>query len=90
MLCHDIREWAKWMQDHESRILQQEDVGDARVSTVFLGVDHDFAGTGRAVLWETMIFGGPLDGEQWRYSSRQEAVVGHVDAVTKAIQAARS
>ena len=51
------------------------------VSTVFLSIDHDFTfgeDCGRApVLWETMIFGGPLDDTQWRYRSRLDAVRGH-------------
>lgn len=55
----------------------------AEVSTVFLGLDHQF-GEGPPVLFETMIFGGPLDQEQWRYHTWEEAVAGHRAAVRMA------
>jgi hypothetical protein len=47
-----------------------------RVSTVFLGLDHAFRG-GPPVLWETMVFGGVLDGEMDRYTSKAAAFAGH-------------
>jgi hypothetical protein len=31
-----------------------------------------------------MVFGGPLDGEQWRYCTYAEAERGHADAVAQA------
>jgi hypothetical protein len=43
---------------------------------VFLGLDHSFR-QGPPILWETMVFGGPLDGEMMRYTSRAEAFDGH-------------
>lgn len=46
----------------------------------FLSMDHSF-GHGRPLLYETMIFGGPHHGEQWRYSTRSEAVEGHAAAL---------
>jgi hypothetical protein len=51
-----------------------------RVSTVFLMLDHSFMG-GPPVLWETMVFGGPNDCEQWRYAHRRAAKAGHRDVV---------
>lgn len=53
------------------------------VSTVFLGIDHQF-GRGEPVLFETMIFGGPLDGDMYRYGTYEQAERGHAAAVTKA------
>lgn len=55
-------------------------LGMVRVSTVFLGIDHNW-GRGPPVLWETMIFGGPHDEFQERYSSHESAVAGHARAV---------
>lgn len=63
------------------------------VSTVFLGIDRRLFGIGRRPLvYETMIFGGPLNGEQGRYSSWDDAEAGHRAAVRKAraAQKARS
>lgn len=53
----------------------------ARVSTVFLGIDHNCWGVGRPLLFETRVVGGPLDQEQWRYSTWQQASDGHAQAV---------
>lgn len=50
------------------------------VSTVFLGLDHSF-GDGPPVLWETMVFNGEHDQDQWRYTSQEEAIAGHSHAV---------
>jgi hypothetical protein len=47
------------------------------VSTVFLGLDHDLSGNGPPILWETMVFGGPLDGHTDRYTSLAAALAGH-------------
>jgi hypothetical protein len=53
--------------------------GDIRVSTVFLGIDHGFGG--KPLLFETMVFGGRLNGYQCRYGTYDEAVEGHWDTV---------
>ena len=52
------------------------------VSTVFLGIDHNF-GEGKPLLFETMVFGGKLDEETERYSTWEEAVEGHNHMVEK-------
>jgi hypothetical protein len=62
------------------RILQQDTIGDAKVSTVFVCINHQF-GSGPPILFETMIFGGPLDQSQWRYSTREAALEGHKNVV---------
>ena len=55
----------------------QENVGDVRISTVFLGTDHRFGDSGPPIVFETMVFGGAWDQEQERYSAWDEAVTGH-------------
>lgn len=51
------------------------------VSTVFLGIDHRWMGEGRPLVFETMVFGGPLDQEQRRYCTYAEALAGHTAIV---------
>ena len=85
----DIRVWGQWFERatrDRSRILAQDrnerrspDEPEVLISTVFLGLDHQWA-SGPPILWETMIFGGPLDGYQERYSSRAAALDGHARA----------
>lgn len=52
------------------------------VSTVFLGLDMSF-GDGDPLLFETMVFNGPLDNEMDRYSSWVEAEAGHESFCTR-------
>lgn len=48
-----------------------------RLSTVFLGIDHGAGFSRDPVLFETMIFGGQRDGEQYRYSEIDKAIEHH-------------
>lgn len=80
----DVMTWGKWFENNRRRIGYTEITSEIQVSTVFLGIDHRFGGDGPPVLFETMIFGGPLNDEQWRYSSYDDAEAGHAVAVKKA------
>ena len=83
--CEDAIEWAQWFERPESRrVALDHPAPSIRVSTVFLGLDHSFAEGTAPILWETMIFGGPHDGFQRRYSSKEEALEGHKKAVALA------
>ena len=75
---HDVRTWGAWLETAD-RLVAQDQFGDVVVSTVFLGLDHRVGADGPPVLWETLIFGGPLDGEQRRYTSRADAEAGHTE-----------
>lgn len=47
------------------------------VSTVWLGIDHNFLG-GPPLTWETMVFGHDREEEGcWRYATRAEAFDDH-------------
>ena len=78
-----LMEWAEWMQRTDRRVAVDV-IGDSKVSTVFLGVDHRFFGEGPPLLFESMIFGGLFDQDQRRYSTWEEAVAGHAEMVAKA------
>ena len=83
----DLRIWGLYMEraDRQVRDTRQ---GDTRVSTVFLGLDYQF-GKGRPILFETMCFGGLIEGEGERYSTWGEAVEGHDRWVKKVFGVAR-
>jgi hypothetical protein len=78
----DLMRWGEWFEcsGEQRRIALTQIAEGISVSTVFLALDHSF-GCGPPVLWETMIFGGEHDGEQWRYTSKDEALIGHDFAV---------
>lgn len=68
--------WGAMMQNAGSRRVAETKIGEVRVSTVFLGIDHSF-GDGVPLLFETMAFGGPLDEEQDRCTTWEEAETMH-------------
>ena len=82
VLERDLHKWAKWFET-ANRHLAKDQVGDVRISTVFLGMDHGYSygGQGNPILWETMIFGGEHDGWMDRYDSADAAKKGHNAAV---------
>jgi hypothetical protein len=93
--CDNIIVWAIWMESaaHDNeRTVARDVLPDGReVSTVFLGLDHNFSGAGDPVLWETMVFTRNADGElqgddMQRYTSRAAALEGHaamIDALMR-------
>ncbi len=81
--CKDLMAWAKWFEENNNkRHVADEYIGDVRVSTVFLGIDHSFGG-GTPLLFETMVFGGQLDEAQERCSTWEQAEVMHSDMVAR-------
>ena len=76
----DLMKWAKWFECAD-RIVERTQIGECMVSTVFLGTDQNFGSVGPPILWETMILGGPRDGEQERYSTLSAAKEGHARIV---------
>ena len=86
----DLLAWGKWYEasaNNGARRVEDETIPGpnfgglrmvSRVSTVFLGLDHNFAQKGPPILWETMVFGGPLNGEMDRCAgSREQAGAMH-------------
>lgn len=80
--CDDLLAWARWIETEDCRVAMDH-VGDVRVSTVFLGLDHNFAPGGVPVLFETMVFGGPLHHEMERYTNWEQAEAGHAAMVER-------
>ena len=77
----DTIRWAHWYDRVENRRVAFTTLEGVSVSTVFLGLDHSHhcgrPGRHRAILFETMVFGGPHDQHMDRYATWDEAVAGH-------------
>jgi hypothetical protein len=85
--CKDgVLEWAQWFETADRHVAKTElDANGVKlvVSTVFLGIDHNFGMTGdqRPILFETMIYSprktpedrSSWDDCQWRYRTYDEA-----------------
>ena len=54
---------------------------EATVSTVFLGFDLSGGLRDPPVMFETMVFGGPFNGDRYRYVSWDDAKRGHATVV---------
>lgn len=72
----EMMAWAVRFEDKEYQRVAQTSVGDATVSTVWLGLNHQW-GDGPPLIFETMVFGGPHDENQWRWSTDAAALAGH-------------
>jgi len=91
--CADIVKWGRWFETAD-RHVAKTDVGECWVSTVFLGLDHNWSGEGAPVLFETMAFMPPIEKKlfgRWRmireemdcrrYQTWEEAEEGHLAMV---------
>ena len=77
------------MEDREYKRVDETTVGPYWVSTVWLGLDHRFAGEGPPIIFETMIFQTDQDGlghglDDQRYCTEAEAKAGHLEMVKRA------
>lgn len=77
-----LREWRAMVEDGLT-LVSQDYVGPNKISTVFLGLDHDTTGLGPPQLFETMVFPQGSYDELFmrRYATWDEAAAGHLDVV---------
>jgi hypothetical protein len=85
----DMETWVAQFEDINGRIIGRTEFevvghGTVLISTVWLGLDHNFLRLGPPYLWETMVFGSLTPGDEQderdytaRYASRAEAEAGH-------------
>lgn len=87
----DIHKWAKWF-EYSQRTVGYVKVGESIISTVFLGIDHSlpFRYSTWPLLWETMVFGGPLDMRQDRCPGNQEQAMAMHERMVKLVEAEQS
>jgi hypothetical protein len=78
-----LLEWARDFEDLEKKIVRQETLANGYyVSTVWLGINHQW-GDGPPLIFETMVTNpsGGWEDYQERYSTENEAILGHMRAV---------
>lgn len=81
--------WALLHADIGYIVVAKTPIGDdAEVSTVWIGLDLGLR-EGPPLIFETMIFGGDHDGQQWRYPNEVAALAGHDQAVALARERVR-
>jgi len=81
MPIRDSFAWANWMEKHRfTETVQHDWHCGVMISTVFLGLDHNYGPNGMPILWETILFARTRKSRQCfnqtfqcRYTSQQDA-----------------
>lgn len=77
-------EWAHDFHDLTYKVVRQETLPNGIwISTVWLGIDHNFALDGPPLIFETMAWsanGDALDFQE-RYATEDDAIIGHLQAI---------
>lgn len=82
-----LEEWGIKHSNFEYKGIGNDYVGDYRVSTVWLGMNHAYNDEA-PLIFETMVFLKDTFDDVWcqRYSTEQEAIQGHKDLVESITQ----
>ena len=78
----DLIEWARGLGRKDWRVGYDKIAPGISVSTIFLGLDHNFRMHGPPLLFETMVFTDYGGEEMWRWSTWDEAAAAHQRIVT--------
>lgn len=77
----DSEAWGQMLRGPGRRVAHDSVTGRGgevvTVSTVFLGLDHRYAGEGPPIVFETLVFGGVMADSMDRYATWAEAEEGH-------------
>jgi hypothetical protein len=80
----DATKWAIWTEQsyaNGEHWVARDRIGGVSISTIFLGMDHNFVPGELPILFETMIFRGGASDETFRCGTWEEAEAQHVEAV---------
>ena len=83
--CESLMEWSVWMATGDRRVAETW-IDDVRISTVFLGLDHNHVPGADPHLFETVVFVDGVTHEMRRYFIWEEAEAGHAE-MTELIRA---
>src|SRR5437773_1498037 len=75
--CHDALTWAQWFETANRQVADTWMTPTLLVSTIFLGLNHQFFEDAPPLLFETMVFRNGHGDEQERYTTWHEAEQGH-------------
>ena len=80
-----LQQWVALMEDKEYKRVAETTVGRYWVSTVWLGLDHNWGGV-KPLIFESMVFDKKTNESDLltdRYSTLSQALVGHDNMVKK-------
>lgn len=80
-------EWIESFKDISYKIIKKDNVGPYIISTVWLGINHQFLPAESPMIFETMIFcedkKDELYHEMQRYTYKEQAIEGHDEMVQR-------
>lgn len=81
VLCEDWMAWALWFGGADRAVARdvivRNDADTVTISTVFLGNGLILGKSGMPMVFESMVFGGPLGGLAHHYCTWEDAERGH-------------
>ena len=81
-----FEDWIKLVEDPDYRKVDRTEFSENEfVSTVLLGLDHNFGGHGPPKIFETMSHENGEWVEQVRYATKEEAKAGHAVVVARVL-----
>jgi hypothetical protein len=87
-----MAQWAGLLENLDYKVVEQTQIGPYWVSTVWLGLDHNYMKRAAPLIFETMVFGITRDDPMFdtlgpdidcrRYSTEEQAMEGHEEICT--------
>ena len=77
----ELMAWGQWRNKADTLVARTL-VGEVDIITYFIGIPLTNT-SGRPLLFESTVFGGPLNGTQDKYATWDEAEAGHAKLVAK-------
>ena len=78
----DLRDWKTTLFQGNYRLVD-EISKTVEIATIFTGIDKSLGTNKVPVLFETIIFGGKMDGETYNYTSWADAQKGHAQLLNE-------
>ena len=89
MVCEDWMAWARWFVGTDRAVARdvivRKDADTVTISTVFLGREAKSDDSWPPFVFESKVFGGPLDGLAHHYCTWEEAEIGHRHLLAKSV-----
>lgn len=86
VICEDLEVWAR----QPRQVMFMDVTGlNTRISTIFAGIDLSHEFLSMPLVFETCVFGGPMDGRIRRYATMEQCRLGHREMVLRVTEVER-
>ncbi|MDZ8108967.1 MAG: hypothetical protein RM338_25545 [Nostoc sp. DedQUE12a] len=87
-----FKDWNLWMASASFRdtTVMLNELKDCLISTKFVGINLNPHPSGKPMIFETLVIGGPLDGKRNWYPTWNEAIQGHLKICSQVVKMTKS